>query len=428
MQEKQIVPLTYFQRHRMVDAALDTETPDRFHALFSQSWAIRFKPGLSLRKVQRAFANLTQRHDMLRMRVVEYDGDWAGEILSEHAAGLVVEDHGPMSKDAQEKIVAKICAERITALDPVLFDMRLLRFGSEGDVLVGRGQHIIYDAYSVGIILVEMISYLLNIPVVGRTISHRDFIAYRDRQMTEREEEKRIYWEGSLLPKAPPLNVGRQKKGLPPIDRYNMGDTNLLEPILTPAVSAHVKQVFERTGISANAQIQAAFGDAVCALGDGTEAMWCSMLGRQDAKLAGYVGPAMMGLIIRYAAGGGAQKITDLTSRGAAHLPSAVLNPGNSLTRMNYQFFVNMPKPVGRLANSPLRKVLDIAEGDGFSLGPIQIERVPTGVGLENDMELELNIYPSADAPNAGLMSDATSWDMSELEELAATMNDLIMS
>ncbi len=411
----------------MVDAALDRETSDRFHALNTLAWAVRIKPNLSPRKVQRAFNDVTRRHDSLRLRIAETAGEWVAQIHAQHPAGLVIEDHGPFSHDDQMKIVAEKCRVPMTALDPVLFEMHLLRFGDEGDVILTRGHHAIMDAYSVSILMEEAIAGFLNIPVAGSAVSHTDFVDRRARLSNQRAEEKKAYWEHALLPAPEPLNLGRQKKGLPPLTRVNMGPTVRLDNFLTEDAAARVHHRFQTSGATAFSQIQAVFGDSVCALGGGEHAMWLSILGRQDAKLSRFVGAEMQALRMKYAARSGAKTLNDAMSRSADMVPAGCFGPDTPLGQLYYQFFVNIPKPLGRLKNSPLGKALGSSGANRFSMGPIEIENLTIPETEGTDYELRLLVGPDPDHPNASFLADAASWDFSELEDLAATMNEEIL-
>ncbi|MEO0371304.1 MAG: condensation domain-containing protein [Pseudomonadota bacterium] len=428
MQNSQILPLSPYQRMRMVEAALDPETSDRYNAVHTYSWAARFTPSFSPRKVQRAFKNLTTRHESLRLRIVEHRGDWAAEILADHPAGLMIEDHGPMSHDDQLRLVAERCAVPMTALDPVLFEMRLLRFGPDGDIILFRAHHAVFDGYSITIMMEEAVAAFLNIPVTGDTVTHKEFVERRLRLSEQRPQEKESYWEGALLPAADPLNVGRQKKGLPPLTRRNLGPARPLENVLSAEASARVRDFAQKTGATPFAQIQAAFGDCLCAMGGASEAMWMTIMGRQDAKLARFVGAEMQAVRMKYAIGSGAQAVADTLRHGADMLPARCFNADLPLGQLYFQFFVNMPKSRGRLKNSPLSKAVNFAEETGFSLGPITITPVPTPFLTQPEFELQLHVEPSPDAPNAAFLAEASSWDMAELESLAKAMNDVIMS
>ncbi|MEL7253209.1 MAG: condensation domain-containing protein [Pseudomonadota bacterium] len=428
MPDQPYAPLTFFQRHRMVEAALDPETCARHHARYTYNWAVRITPSLSPRKAQRAFRNLTQRHDSLRLRIVEHGGDWVADIPPDHAKGLVVEDHGPLSQAEQEALVARKCATLKTALDPALFEMELLRFGAQGDILLGRAQHAIYDAYSVSIVLAEAISFLLDIPVTGHAASHREFMAHRARLTKQRDAEKTAYWDAAIQPPPPPLRIGRMAKGLPPLDRTNLGPCHRIEAALSIAASDHVKARTKATGLSANAQILTAFGDSVCAMGNGDETIWRGIMGRQEAALSSFVGPAMQGFYIKYKAGAGARVLSDMIARGADMLPAAAVAPGAPNAPVDLPYMINMPKPTGPLDKSPMAHLLTLGDRDGYTLGPLRFERVPTGEPLQIDCELDVNVAATPNAPNVELVADEASWTVDELRQLADRINASILA
>ena len=412
----------------MVEAALDDKTSERYHALHTLNWGIRVVPGLPPRKLQRAFKKLTARHQSLRLRIVEHKGDWAAEVLPEHPVGLVVEEFGPLSREDQITVVAEKCSAPMSALDPVLFEARLLRFGSEGDILLTRAQHAIIDGYSIAILIEEFVAYVLNLPVVGTAPSHKDFVERRAQLINLKAKAKRGFWEDTLLPAPPPLNLGRQRKGLPPLTRQNMGPTHKLEEILSPEASARLKEMSRSSGASPFSQVQAAFGNVVCDTGEGSEAMWICMMGRQDAKMSKFIGAEMQGIRMKYASASGADALTDVLSRSADMLPADCFHPDEPLGQIYFQFFMNMPKPMGRIANSAFGKVFDAVLSGGFSMGGIVIERVPIPILNETEFELQMLFEPTPDEPQATFLADAASWDMPELEGLAKSINENILA
>ncbi len=360
--------------------------------------------------------------------MTEHEGDWMAEILPEHTTGLVMEDYGRLTKDAQEKIVAEKCATPMTALDPVLFTMHLLRFGDAGDILLTRAQHAIFDGHSVAIVISEVFSYLFGLPVTTKPVAQKWFMDFRARQLEKRVDEKRAFWENIVLPDPPPLNVGRKKKGIPPLQDSDVAPAHVIENILLPEASDRIRDVFRATGLSSMCQLQAVFGDVICEMGGGSETTWRSIVGRQEARLAGFVGPALQGIPVRYKAGSGPQFVRDFMSRGADMLPAADIILGGPLTQMYQPLFVNMPEPLGPLLNSPLRKAIGAFDAGGFSIGPVHMEHVPVGAKKSTDYELEMNVGSIPDAPTAEFVADAPSWEMSELQSVADAMNDAILS
>lgn len=428
MQNPRFFSLSAYQRNRMLAAALDPNTTRGYHSLNTIRWAIRITPGVSHRLLRRAFGKLVMRHDSLRLRLVEHRNDWRAEILAQHPTGLIVEDLGPMTAEAQMVVIRERCAVPMTALDPALFEMRLMKFGRDGDVILTRAQHTIIDGYSIAILLEELLKLVLHMPVTGRALSHGEFITLRERQLQERTEQKRAFWEDALLPVTPPLNLGRKKKGLPPLTRQNMGNSARLDDILSEAASKHLGSLSKTSGVSVFCYLQAAFAEALCAAAGADEVLLLSMLGRQETVLASFVGPGMQAMRIKYRVGDGAVALSEMLSRGAEMMPTTVFDPGMPLSALNHQFFVNMPNPVGRMSNSPFHKIFESAFSGKFSAGFASVERIDIPLETESEFELQLSVQPNRDGPQATLISEAASWDISEMEVLAKAMNAAILA
>ena len=276
--------------------------------------------------------------------------------------------------------------------------------------------------------LEDLIKFALNLPVMGKAPSHGDFVSRRERLARKNAADKQAYWENALLPHPPPLNLGRQKKALPPLTRRTMGPTCDVEDILTPDASRHLAQRAEATGISAFAQIKAAFGDAVCDMGGQEETAWFSVLGRKDAALSTFVGAEMQALRVKYRAGSGAEAVQRSLSSGAEMMPSTAFDPSGPMGQLYHQFFLNIPNPTGRLSNSPFRKVFEAATSGGFSVGSFSFERVHIPRERQANHELMVQFHPDAGTPQASVVSDAAAWDLSEVETFVDVLNQKILA
>jgi len=406
----------------MLAAALDPKTTPEYHALNTVELGIRIQPGVNPRILRRAFNGLVKRHDSLRLRLVNRHDEWMAEILDEHPTGLIVEDFGPVDLEGQAQEIQKICAVPKTALDEALFEMRLLKFGGHGDVVLIRAQHTIIDGYSIALMLEELLGLVVGIPSVRPAISHGEFIAHREAGLQMRAAEKEQYWQESLLPLPAPQKVGRYKLGLPPASRQTMGKSVKSENILSDVTRAHLAEQAKATGLSTFCHLHAAFAEAICEAGGGDQALFLCMLGRQDARLAGFIGAEMQALRLKYHKGSGAAGISELISRGSDMMPSSVFDPGMPLSGLEFQFFVNMPTPMGRLRSSPFRKLFDQAFRENIKLGIFSMERVVIEDDAETEFDLQLKVSSDEGGGQASLIADAAAWTSDDLALIAEIM------
>ena len=417
--------LSYYQQ-RMLAAALDPETSVGFHVNQTISWAVRITPGVSSRTLRRAFDQLVSRHDSLRLRFVELGSVWRAEVLSTHPIGLIIEELGEMSEEAQRKAISERCADPMTALSDPMFEMRLLKFGSGGDVILVRVHHAVIDGYSIALLLEELLKHALNMAVSDSPLSHGDFIAHRSKQLLDRAEEKEAFWKEALLPFPEKLNIGRTVQGLPDLSPLNIGKTNTLNNVLTPQASAEVEALVKSTGASAFCHLHAAFSETLCAKAEQDAVLVHSVVGRREAAVASFIGAEMIEFPLRYTCGSGASWVSKQISACAEMLPTTALGDDTPMgqemrakTKDWMRFLVHIRTPTGRFSTSPFRKVFEEAMAGKISLGFITVERIDLSKQTDSGFELQLNVTSTSQGPQASLIGDATSWRQVDLQKLA---------
>ena len=419
------LPLSDYQS-RMLVAALDPETAGGFHLDQTVSWAVRITPGVSPRTLRRAFDELVRRHDSLRLRFVDVGREWRAEILPDHPLGLIVETLGDMSEAAQADVVAQRCSKPLTALSESMFDMRLLKFGGAGDVILARIHHAIIDGYSIALLLEELLKHALSMPVIDRPVSHGEFIAHRSKKVLDRAAEKEDFWKEALLPLPDKLRVGRHAKGLPPLSPRTVGTTNALKNFLSLQTAERVEALAKSTGVSAFCYLHAAFADTLCAQAGQEAVLLHSIVGRRHAEIASFIGAEIILFPLKYTNGSGAAWVSNQIATSTEMLPTSAFSQETVLRQTLraenvdwYRFLVHRPTPTGRLSNSPFRKIFEEALLGKMSVGFITIERIDLAKKTETDFEAQLNITPTAEGLQASLLADAASWSQSDLTHLA---------
>tara|TARA_R100000935_G_C2814782_1_gene156739 strand:- start:748 stop:1377 length:630 start_codon:yes stop_codon:yes gene_type:complete len=201
-----------------------------------------------------------------------------------------------------------------------------------------------------------------------------------------------------------------------------MGKSVKSENILSDVTRAHLAEQAKATGLSTFCHLHAAFAEAICEAGGGDQALFLCMLGRQDARLAGFIGAEMQALRLKYHKGSGAAGISELISRGSDMMPSSVFDPGMPLSGLEFQFFVNMPTPMGRLRSSPFRKLFDQAFRENIKLGIFSMERVVIEDDAETEFDLQLKVSSDEGGGQASLIADAAAWTSDDLALIAEIM------
>lgn len=424
LQQGRFFPLSHYQQ-RMLAAALDPETSRGFHLNQTISWAVRITPGVSVRTLRRAFNRLVERHDSLRLRLVERGEDWRAEILPNHPIGLIVEDLGEMSEEAQKSALSERCADPLTALSDPMFEMRLLKFGGAGDVILVRIHHAVIDGYSIALLLEELLKHALSMPVCAKPLSHGEFISHRNKQLLARSAEKEAFWRKALYPLPDRLNIGREALDLPSLSPRSIGRTNTVNNILTSQASADLGHLSKSTGASAFCHLHAAFSETLCAHAEQQAMLVHSVVGRREAAMASFIGAEMIEFPLRYARGAGPVWVSDRISASAEMLPTMVLDEGTSMgqeVRTNadwMRFLVHMRAPTGRFSSSPFRKIFEEAMVGKVSFGFISLERIDLPKEVDSGFELHLNVILTPEGPQASIIGNAASWHRDDLQQLA---------
>jgi hypothetical protein len=424
------LPISIYQ-NMLMTLAENPETRPEFHQYQTLRWAFRIKPGVPQRTLRRAFSKLVARHDSLRLHFVKAGDEWQAKILAEHPQGLLVEDLSHLPEDAQNAAILERGTRPISPLFGPLFEMVLLKCGKAGDVVLIRAYHSIIDGYSAVLLIEDLLKIILNMPLLGKSVGHADFMTRRQQNLRERVEEKERFWKERLLPIPDDLNIGRRKKGLPPFSPQAVSESIRLDDILTPEQSDMLEKSAKSAGVSSFSCLHAAFSETICKMGRQNEVLMTSFLGRQDAAMMGFVGADVHGLLVKYIANPHnimerAVWVANQIAEAANYVPSKIFSPDQDIAKAiakkgisRSRFYVHIREPSGRLANSPFKKLFSKGLAGKVTLGLVSLERIDLPGQLDTDFELGLLVYQAKNGFNAALVADIAAFSKDELAEIA---------
>jgi hypothetical protein len=422
----------------MVSTALDPQTSTAFHHRMVVRLAIRIKPGVSPHLLRRAFDKVVSRHDSLRLRFVLEGKEWMAEILRRHTTGLNVEDCGRMSKLEQQAVIHQRTESAISVFSDALFEMRLLKFGSEGDVLLIQAHHAIIDGYGVVLLLEELFRTATGASIEDKSVSHSEFITYRRRQLQDIAAEKDAYWQNAMFPLPGELNIGRAAMGLPPVSNHTVNNTVRFDRFLNRHVQQTLADLTIETGISSYAFLHSAFSDTLCESAVQDEVVVCSTVGRRDAALSTFVGMEFDTFTIKYVRTrtgirDAARQVERRFREALHHFPTNSFEEGSPISRAfeqakltHLRFYVHMPIPSGRLSASIFGNTLQDANAGPTKIGPISVERIEVPTPADTDFEIELSIMPIENGHQASIFADAAAWKVSDVEQIAGKIQERI--
>jgi amino acid adenylation domain-containing protein len=193
--------------------------------------AVRIKGPLHLDSLERTLREVVQRHESLRTRFVNLDGELQQVIESSMVVELPVTDLSHLGEGEREAEARKAAIHE--ARQPFdlergpLFRAKLLRLAGENHVLVFNMHHIVSDQWSIGI-LVREVSLIYNSfstgkpsPLPDLDIQYADFSAWQRQWLHGEVLERQLdYWKKQLaaasvleLPTDRPRNLSQIQKG-----------------------------------------------------------------------------------------------------------------------------------------------------------------------------------------------------------------------
>ncbi len=418
----QLLPLSPYQNH-LIEELANPNTSNALQDYNILRWAFLVKPKADERRMRRAFDKLTQRHDSLRLRIVKNGNDYKAEIQPKHPIGLIVEDLGEMSREDLVQAVQERASKPLSIFSDALFEMRLLRFGKSGDVMLTRVQHAICDAYSIVLIIEEFLKFIINLPVLKDPASHLKFVQSRLRDRNLNEDKNTAFWNKQMLPLGSKPNIGRSAKGLAPLHPGNIGPTIGIRDILLDDEMKTVTAHASSTRLTTFNYLYAAFGDALCQIANVDECMICNVVGRNDTALSAFVGAEMQLLTLKYeyqpnfSLDEKARYVAKLIQGGIEHLPTKAFRPGQKIHdaleesgRTLKQFFVHVPQSPARMKSSPFAKAFSNALSSKLKVGFFEVEFLDVDDTVQTDFELDFSLKVRGDVWTASLIGNAEGY------------------
>lgn len=424
-----LLPVTLYQAD-MLEFSVNPETTDAYHLFFTLQWGIRVKPSVSRRQLKRAFNQLVKRHDSLRLRFHHGAEGWGAEILDDHPTGLQETDLTQATKEDQDLFIESLGQSPIKAHEGPCFQMHLIDCGTEGHAIILSAHHVIIDGYGLVILVEDFLKMMFHMPLTGRGISHAEFAQDIQSRTQHRRDEKDAYWTKRLSPLPPDPIIGRKAKGLPAFTPPMMRTSIRLDGILTPDIMTGIKREQTSSEASVFPLLYAAFADALCEMSQQDDILICSWAGRQEAHLREFVGcdTRMMQQVYRRVDRPLQQKAAQISQSffdAIEHLPSQFFAQNSPFVadleaqdRTLWRFQFHNGTPSARLSKSPFSKVLLAGMTDGFSFGPLKIEKLTFPRACDTRFELTVLLNQTGEGQNATMIADSRAFEPSELEWL----------
>lgn len=179
------------------------------HAIRQIASATRLRGRLNVTALERSFAEVIQRHDALRTRIVTLEGSPVQEISRSIPCALSVEDLTRTPERLREAEVIRITEQHV--LEPInvaaapLFGARLLRLHDDDHVLVVATEHMISDELSMHILLRDLFTayrqvtsgHVISLPHVP--VQFADYAVWQRNTLKSWIEKHGTYWSERLI-------------------------------------------------------------------------------------------------------------------------------------------------------------------------------------------------------------------------------------
>ena len=267
---------------------------------YNMAEALALEGPLGAEALRRAFQALLARHEVLRTRYLEVDGQPVQEVLPPPPFSLPVEDA------AEGEVHARMLADARAPFDlaagpPVR--ARLLRIAPERHVLLLNVHHIAGDGWSRGVMLREL-SHLYRAFVRGEEpalpplpVQYADYALWQRAWLAGAETERqRAYWRGRLAgaPALLELPYDRPRPGEPD----QRGDAHHFA--VAPELARAARELARREGATLYMVLLAAF-DAVLHRWSGRDdlVVGSPVAGRAVPEVEGLAGLFVNSLVMR---------------------------------------------------------------------------------------------------------------------------------
>lgn len=211
--------------------------------------ALRIRGALNLGVLEKVFATLVQRHETLRTRFANVDGEPFQVIDTFERWTLPLIDISDLDADAQQqRVMAEVHAETLTPYDLAqgpLFRPHLLRLDDNHHILLAGMHHIISDAWSMDVLVKEIgILYMafsagMASPLPPLPIQYADFSVWQRQQMAADEMEKHLqYWVKTLTGTPPVLDIPTDR----PRQDFPSSNGAVFDLKLDPAIASAVNR------------------------------------------------------------------------------------------------------------------------------------------------------------------------------------------
>ncbi|HET9226571.1 MAG TPA: amino acid adenylation domain-containing protein, partial [Thermoanaerobaculia bacterium] len=400
------LPLSFAQERLWFLQQLDPASP-----AYNIPFALRVTGSLDVPALERAFAEVVRRHEILRTTFHDQDGAPAQRIAPPAAWTIPVTEGDP------ERLAREDALTPFDLAQGPLLRTRLVRLAPGEHVLLLCIHHAIADLWGLGILVQEVAAlYEGQGPLPELPVQYADFAVWQRSWLRGAELERQVdFWRAELADAPPALDLPTDRPR--PSAATSRGESRAVE------LSEEVARLGRERGATPFMVLLAALG-AVCARWSGQEdvVLGAPVANRQRPELEGLVGMFVNSLPLRVRTGG-EPSFSDLLARVRRSALDAYEHQD-----VPFEKLVEELRPPRDLGRHPLFQAVlafqNVRQGR-IDLPDLTLEPLDIGSAVAR-FELTLTLFESEEGLAGSVEWAADLFDAATIERLLGSLKTFL--
>jgi amino acid adenylation domain-containing protein len=423
------VPLSFAQRRLWFLQKLDSKAP-----AYNIPATFRIKGPLNIVVLETALREIVYRHEVLRTRIIESDGEPFQQIVSSVTLTLPIIDisHWPEAEAEAEvnRFAAEDSRQFYSLEEAPLMRAKLLHLGKDDHVLILNFHHIVCDGSSLAIFYNELATVyqaLLDdkpFTLPALRVQYADYAVWQQEGLKESLEPQLAYWKRQLGTRSTAANLPTDHNR-PAMQTYNGARVTRL---LTAELTTALKELSRKEGMTLFMTLFASL-DIVLSRHTGKEdiVVGSTIAGRNRPEIDGLIGFFINALAMRVDLSGNPtfqdllKRVREVCLDAYTHqdLPFDrvvdEINPERDLSRNPlFQIVFNMADVSQRILTLPGCKVTKVSAAGPTAKFDIVLHAPEINGSVELAMVYNADLFEES---TITVLLDELSWLLSQVAE-----------
>ena len=423
------MPLSFAQRRLWFLQKLDSKAP-----AYNIPATFRIKGPLNIVVLETALREIVYRHEVLRTRIIESDGEPFQQIVSSVTLTLPIIDisHWPEAEAEAEvnRFAAEDSRQFYSLEEAPLMRAKLLHLGKDDHVLILNFHHIVCDGFSLAIFYNELATVyqaLLDdkpFTLPALRVQYADYAVWQQEGLKESLEPQLAYWKRQLGTRSTAANLPTDHNR-PAMQTYNGARVTRL---LTAELTTALKELSRKEGVTLFMTLLASL-DIVLSRHMGKEdiVVGSTIAGRNRPEIDGLIGFFINALAMRVDLSGNPtfqdllKRVREVCLDAYTHqdLPFDrvvdEINPERDLSRNPlFQIMFNMADVSQRILTLPGCKVTKVSAAEPTAKFDIVLHAPEINGSVELAMVYNADLFEES---TITVLLDELSWLLSQVAE-----------